>query len=150
MQLGLCRVVDAAAHGAGCTLGQRLRQQSGLCVQKGFVQRIPPGMGLLLGFGGSAVGILRTVGLLCLLLAGGKPLVQGGKGGAALGQLLFPVLQGQQPGGSIFQRGQLLFSSGQRCVQCGQLGAFCFGLGSGQLGSIPRGLLLMHRASSSS
>ncbi|PDX74011.1 TRAP transporter large permease subunit, partial [Faecalibacterium prausnitzii] len=52
---------------------------------------IPPGMGLLLGFGGSAVGILRTVGLLCLLLAGGKPLVQGGKGGAALGQLLFPV-----------------------------------------------------------
>ena len=75
-QLGLCRVVDAAAHGAGRTLGQRLRQQSGLCVQKGFVQRIPPGMGLLLGFGGSAVGILRTVGLLCLLLAGGKPLVQ--------------------------------------------------------------------------
>ena len=71
-QLGLCRVVDAAAHGAGRTLGQRLRQQSGLCVQKGFVQRIPPGMGLLLGFGGSAVGILRTVGLLCLLLAGGK------------------------------------------------------------------------------
>ena len=68
-QLGLCRVVDAAAHGAGRTLGQRLRQQSGLCVQKGFVQRIPPGMGLLLGFGGSAVGILRTVGLLCLLLA---------------------------------------------------------------------------------
>lgn len=62
-QLGLCRVVDAAAHGAGRTLGQRLRQQSGLCVQKGFVQRIPPGMGLLLGFGGSAVGILRTVGL---------------------------------------------------------------------------------------
>ena len=92
---------------------------------------IPPGMGLLLGFGGSAVGILRTVGLLCLLLAGGKPLVQGGKSGAALGQLLFPVLQGQQPGGSIFQRGQLLFSSGQRCVQCGQLGAFRFGLGSG-------------------
>ena len=77
------------------------------------------------------------------LLAGGKPLVQGGKSGAALGQLLFPVLQGQQPGGSIFQRGQLLFSSGQRCVQCGQLGAFRFGLGSGQLGSIPRGLLLM-------
>ena len=67
-QLGLCRVVDAAAHGAGRTLGQRLRQQSGLCVQKGFVQRIPPGMGLLLGFGGSAVGILRTVGLLCLLV----------------------------------------------------------------------------------
>ena len=100
-------------------------------------------MGLLLGFGGSAVGILRTVGLLCLLLAGSKPLVQGGKGGAALGQLLFPVLQGQQPGGSIFPRGQLLFSSGQRCVQCGQLGAFRFGLGSGQLGSIPRGLLLM-------
>lgn len=87
-QLGLCRVVDAAAHGAGRTLGQRLRQQSGLCIQKGFVQRIPPGMGLLLGFGGSAVGILRTVGLLCLLLAGSKPLVQGGKGGAALGQLL--------------------------------------------------------------
>ena len=142
-QLGLCRVVDAAAHGAGRTLGQRLRQQSGLCVQKCPVQCIPAGVRLRLGFGGSAVGILRTVGLLCLLLAGGKPLVQGGKGGAALGQLLFPVLQGQQPGGSIFQRGQLLFSSGQRCVQCGQLGAFRFCLGSGQLGSIPRGLLLM-------
>ena len=91
-QLGLCRVVDAAAHGAGHTLGQHLRQQSGLCVQKGFVQCSPAGVRLRLGSGGSAVGILRTVGLLCLLLAGGKPLVQGSKGGAALGQLLFPVL----------------------------------------------------------
>ena len=60
-----------------------------------------------------------------------------------LGRILSRFVQGQQPGGSIFQRGQFLFSSGQRCVQCGQLGAFRSGLGSGQLGSIPRGLLLM-------
>ena len=141
-QLGLCRVVDAAAHGAGRTLGQRLRQQSGLCVQKGFVQRIPPGMGLLLGFGGSAVGILRTVGLLCLLLAGSKPLVQGGKGGAALGQLLFLRFQRQPAGGCVGQSVQLLFIGSKLCSQFFQLGALLCGLRPGQLCGVPGSALL--------
>ena len=132
-QLGLCRVVDAAAHGAGRTLGQRLRQQSGLCVQKGFVQRIPPGMGLLLGFGGSAVGILRTVGLLCLLLAGGKATgknVLAENLAAAFGRPAWDISfhvnmdAASLIGMDTFEGGQVKFRPGPvyRCAQSGGFG----------------------------
>ena len=74
-------------------------------------------MRLHLGFGGGAVGLLCPVGLLGQLLAGGKPLGQGGKRCAALGQLLFLRFQRQPAGGSVGQSVQLLFIGSKLCSE---------------------------------
>ena len=141
-QLGLGRVMGAAAHRAGSTLGQALGQQPGLCVQKCPVQSIPAGMSLRLGFGGGAVGLLCAVGLLGQLLAGGQPLGQGGKRCAALGQLLFLRFQRQPAGGSVGQSVQLLFIGSKLCSQLFQQGALLRGLRPGQLRGVPGSTLL--------
>ena len=141
-QLGLGRVVGAAAHRAGSAFGQALGQQPGLCVQKCPVQSIPAGVRLRLGFGGGAVGLLCTVGLLGQLLAGGKPLGQGGKRCAALGQLLFLRFQRQPAGGSVGQSVQLLFIGSKLCSQLFQQGALLCGLRPGQLCGVPGSALL--------
>ena len=61
-QNGPGRVMGAAAHRAGGTLGQLLCQQTGLRVQKGPVQCIPPGAGFILPGSGGAVGVLCPAG----------------------------------------------------------------------------------------
>ena len=74
-QQGAGRVMGAAAHRAGCTLGQTLGQQPGLCVQKCPLQRVPPGAGFVLCGGSGAVTLLRLVGGFGLPLAVRKPLL---------------------------------------------------------------------------
>ena len=86
--------------------------------------------------------LLYLGGLLGQLLAGGKPLGQGGKCRAALGQLLFLRFQRQPAGGSVGQSVQLLFIGSKLCSQLFQLGALLCGLRPGQLCGVPGSALL--------
>ena len=138
-QNGPGRVMGAAAHRAGGTLGQLLCQQTGLRVQKGPVQCIPPGAGFILPGGGGAVGVLCPAGLPGLFLAVGQPLGKGVQRGAAGFQLRSLILQSQLPGGGIHQHGKGGVGRSKAGVQRFQLGAALRGQCPGQL----RGILCL-------
>ena len=128
--------MGAAAHRAGGTLGQLLCQQTGLRVQKGPVQCIPPGAGFILPGSGGAVGVLCPAGLPGLFLAVGQPLGKGVQRGAAGFQLRSLILQSQLPGGGIHQHGKGGVGCSKAGVQRFQLGAALRGQCPGQLRGI--------------
>ena len=138
-QNGPGRVMGTAAHRAGGTLGQLLCQQTGLRVQKGPVQCIPPGAGFILPGSGGAVGVLCPAGLPGLFLAVGQPLGKGVQRGAAGFQLRSLILQSQLPGGGIHQHGKDGVGCSKAGVQRFQLGAALRGQCPGQL----RGILCL-------
>ena len=141
-QQGAGGVMGAAAHRAGCALGQALGQQSGLCVQECPFQRILPGVGFVLCGGSGAVILLRLVGAFGLMLAVRKALFQLCQRFAALCQLGAAVLQRQKPGVRVCQCGKFGLSGGKGSVQVVQLGAPLVRLRRRQLGGVPRfGLL---------
>ena len=141
-QQGAGGVMGTAAHRAGCTLGQTLGQQPGLCVQECPFQRVPPGAGFVLCGGSGAVIFLRLVCGLGLSLAVRKALFQLCQRFAALCQLGAAVLQRQQPGVRVCQRGKFGLSGGKGGVQAVQLGAPLVRLRRRQPGGVPRfGLL---------
>ena len=135
-------MMGAAAHRAGRALDKALGQQPGLCVQKRPLQRILSGAGFVLCGGSGAVILLRLVCGLGLPLAVRKALFQLCQRFAALCQLGAAVLQRQQPGVRVCQRGKFGLSGGKSGVQIVQLGAALLRLRRCQLGSVPRfGLL---------
>ena len=141
-QQGAGGVMGAAAHRAGRAFGQALGQQSGLCVQECPFQRVPPGAGFVLCGGSGAVTLLRLVCSFGLSLAVRKALFQLCQRFAALRQLGAAVLQRQQPGVRVCQRGKFSLSGGKGGVQAVQLGAPFVRLRRRQPGGVPRfGLL---------
>ena len=141
-QQGAGGVMGAAAHRAGRAFDKALGQQPGLCVQECPFQRVPPGAGFVLCGGSGAVTLLRFVCGLGLSLAVRKALFQLCQRFAALCQLGAAVLQRQQPGVRVCQRGKLGLSSGKGGVQAVQLGAPFVRLRRRQPGGVPRfGLL---------
>ena len=141
-QQGAGGVMGAAAHRAGCTLGQALRQQPGLCIQKCPFQRVPPGVGIVLCGGSGAVALLRLVCSLGLPLAVRKTLLQLCQRFAALAKLGVMILQRQKPGARVCQSRKFGLSGGKGGVQAVQLGAALLRLCRRQPGGIPRfGLL---------
>ena len=145
-QQGAGGVMSTAAHRAGCTLGQTLGQQPGLCVQECPFQRVPPGAGFVLRGGSGAVIFLRLVCGLGLSLAVRKALFQLCQRFAALCQLGAAILQREQPGVRVCQRGKFGLSGGKGGVQAVQLGAALLRLRRRQPGGVPRfGLLTAER-----
>ena len=141
-QQGAGGVMGAAAHRAGCALDKALGQQPGLCVQKCPLQCILSGAGFVLCGGSGAVTLLRLVCSFGLPLAVRKPLFQLCQRFAALCQLGAAVLQRQQPGVRVCQRGKFGLSGGKGSVQAVQLGAPFVCLRRRQPGGVPRfGLL---------
>ena len=145
-QQGAGGVMGTAAHRAGRALDKTFGQQPGLCVQECPFQRILSGAGFVLCGGSGAVILLRLVCGLGLSLAVRKPLFQLCQCFAALRQLSAAVLQRQQPGVCICQRGKFGLSGGKGGVQAVQLGAPLVRLRRRQPGSVPRfGLLTAER-----
>ena len=145
-QQGAGGVMGTAAHRAGCALDKALGQQPGLCVQECPFQRVPPGAGFVLCGGSGAVIFLRLVCGLGLSLAVRKALFQLCQRFAALCQLGTAILQRQQPGVRVCQRGKFGLSGGKGGVQAVQLGAALLRLRRRQPGGVPRfGLLTAER-----
>ena len=116
-QDGPGRVMGAAAHRAGGTLGLLLCLLTGLRVLKGPVQCFPSGAGFFLPGCGGAVGVLCPVGLPGRFLAVGQPLGKGVQRGAAGFQLRSLILQSQLPGLVIHQHGNYRVSYNKARLQ---------------------------------